>query len=123
VIAATPFGKPGQIRLNAGAPITIPASVADRFEGPSVICTGCVMPRNALRGLPLHRVDLRLSKDVMLASHAKVALIAEVFNITNHENFGDYVTQVNTAIFGQPRASTLNAYAPRRGQLAVHMTF
>jgi hypothetical protein len=123
VIAATPFGKPGQIRLNTGAPITIPAAVADRFVGPSVICTGCVMPRNALRGLPLHRVDLRFAKDVVLPSKLRISLIAEVFNLFNHENYGDYVPQVNTPTFGQPRANPLNAYAPRRGQLAVHMTF
>lgn len=124
VIAATPFGKVGgQNRLNTGAPITIPASVADQFEGPSVICTGCVIPRNALKGLPLHRVDLRVAKEIALTGRTKVSLIGEVFNVTNHANYGDYVTTVNSTTFGQPRASTLNAYASRRGQLAVHLTF
>ena len=32
--STTPFSKPGTNRLNIGAPITIPAAVLDRWEGP-----------------------------------------------------------------------------------------
>jgi len=122
-LSTAPYGKPGTNRLNIGAPITIPAAVADRFDGPSVICTGCVVKRDALLGLPLHRVDVRLSKEVVLHGHAKVMLMGEVFNLFNHANYGTYNVTVNTATFGQPRANTGNAYAARRGQLAVHLTF
>lgn len=121
-VAAAPYGKPGTNRLNIGAPITIPAPMVDRYEGPSVACTGCVIPRNALRGTPLHRVDFRLTKNVAVG-RAKVALMAEVFNLFNHANYGDFVTTVNTANFGTPRSVPNIAYAPRTGQLAVHLRF
>ena len=61
-LSGRPFSKPGTNRLNIGAPIVIPAAMLDRWEGPAVIATGTVWPRNALRGLPLHKVDMRVSK-------------------------------------------------------------
>jgi len=122
-VAQTPFGIPSNNRYNALAPITVPAAALDRYDGPSVICTGCVVPRDSLFGLPLHKVDMRLNKEIVLTGSYKVALIAEVFNVFNHANYGNYVTQINNARFGQPAASTGNAYQARRAQLAVHMTF
>jgi hypothetical protein len=118
----------GAIRLNLGAPITIPAAVADRFVGPAVIPTGGEVSRNALQGLPLHRVDLRLSKDITLYNNFKVSLIGEVFNATNHANFGSYNGVVDSPTFGQPLAITSfsglgTAYVPRTGQLAFRLSF
>ena len=76
------YGKAGTNRLNltaAGAPtnaIVIPATatlangdvieIASRFHGPSTIASGETIPRNALQGLPLHKVDLRLTKDIAI---------------------------------------------------------
>ena len=117
-IASVPFGIPGNNRFNNLAPITIPASMVSRFDGPAVICTGCVVPRDALWGLPLHKVDLRLNKEVALVGSSRVSLIAEVFNVFNHANYGSYVTQVSSPRFGLPVANTGNGYAPRRAQLA-----
>jgi hypothetical protein len=121
--ASTPYGKPGANRLNVGAPVTIPTAVRDRFAGPDVICTGCVVPRNALRGLALHRVDFRFNKDIGLGGTRRLSLIGELFNIFNNDNFGSYNLTVNSPTFGDPRQNPGNAYAPRRGQLAVHFTF
>jgi hypothetical protein len=121
-IAAAPYGKPGTNRLNIGAPITIPALGRDRYDGPEVVCTGCVIPRNALVGTALHRFDLRLTK-VFPIGRARISLIGEVFNLFNHDNYGDFVSTVNTANFGTPRPVANIAYAPRTGQLAVHMRF
>ena len=98
-------------------------SVADRFDGPTSIAPGEVAPRNALRGLPLHRVDVRLSKDVNLPGGMKLTGIAEVFNLMNHANYGAYNSQLNTTTFGQPRQSLLNAYQPRVMQLAFKLSF
>jgi hypothetical protein len=123
VIGTVPFGIPGNNRYNSLAPITVASGLLDRWDGPATICTGCVIPRNALIGLPVYRLDLRANKEVPVGGRAKVALIAEVFNVFNHANYGSYVTQVNTATFGNPVANTGNGYAPRRGQLAVHLTF
>jgi hypothetical protein len=121
--ATTPFGIPGQNRLNLGPAVTIPEAMRDRFDGPTVINTGDLVPRNALQGLPLHKVDFRLTKQVNLGGGANVSLMAEVFNLFNHDNFGSYVGTVNTATFGEPRASTGNAYVPRSGQLAFRVAF
>jgi hypothetical protein len=122
------YGGGGAIRINLGPPITIPAAVAGRFDGPAVIPTGGVVPRNALEGLPLHRVDLRLSKDIRVHNNVKVSLIGEVFNVTNHANFGSYNTLVDSATFGQPLAIASfsglgTAYIPRTGQLAFRLSF
>ena len=119
-----PFGKPGTNRLNIGAPITIPAAVLDRWEGPAVIATGTAWPRNALRGLPLHKVDMRLSKTHRQGRTASAStLLAEVFNVFNWKNYGNYNTQLDSASFGQPVASSGNAYVPRSGQLGFRLEF
>ncbi len=134
-IASTPYGKPGSNRLNlltSGAPaptIIIPADVADRFDGPTTITSGMVIPRNALEGLPLHKVDLRLTKDVRLSATLKVSFIGEVYNLFNRANYGSYNTSLSatnaaqTAVFGQPQQNLGNAYVPREGQLACRISF
>ncbi len=79
-------------------------------------------PRNALKGLPLHKVDLRLSKEFRLG-RARVSGVAEVFNLFNHANFGSYNGQVNSTTFGDVRQSTGNAYVPRSGQFGFRVSF
>ena len=134
-IAATPYGKPGTNRLNllptgaASPSIVIPAAMVDRFDGPSTILSGTVIPRNALEGLPLHKVDLRLTKDLKIAGALKASFIAEVFNVFNRANYGSYNTSLSatsaatTAAFGQPQQNNGNAYVPREGQLAFRVAF
>jgi hypothetical protein len=134
-IAATPYGKTGNNRLNltntggAANTITIPAAVADRFNGPTTITSGMVIPRNALEGLPLHKVDLRLTKDIRFVGTFKASLIGEVFNLFNHANYGSYNSTLSatnaatTALFGTPAQNTNNAYVPRTGQLAFRLSF
>ncbi len=134
-IATTPYGKTGNNRLNltnAGGPsstIIIPAAVADRFDGPTTITSGMVIPRNALKGLPMHKVDLRLTKDVRFVGTFKASLIGEVFNLFNHANYGSYnmslspTNAAQTARFGTPVQNTNNAYVPRSGQLAFRLSF
>ncbi len=135
-IALNPFGHTGTTRLNSGTTalaipetiVTSPSnsetvSVRDRFEGPASIAPGEIAPRNALRGLPLHRIDLRVSKDINLPRGMRVTGIAEVFNVTNHANYGQYNGQINSTSFGQPRQNLLNAYQPRVMQLAFKVSF
>jgi hypothetical protein len=122
-VAGNPFGHAGTNRLNTGAPIQISESVADRFEGPRVIGTNEVVPRNALRGFPLHKVDVRVSKDVELVRGVKLTGIAEVFNLFNHANYGAYNGQVNSATFGAPAQNLTNAYLPRVVQFAFRFSF
>jgi len=121
--SSTPYGKPGTNRLNIGAPITIPTAMLDRWEGDPTISTGAVWPRNALVGLPLHKVDLRLTSHVKIYNSLKVELLAEVFNVFNRANYGSYNTTITNASFGTPQANSGNAYVPRSGQLGVRVTF
>lgn len=121
-VSTVPYGKPGTNRLNLGAPIAIPEAVRDRFEGPSVIGTNEVVPRNALRGFPLHKVDVRLSKRLSVGK-LKVTGMAEMFNLFNRKNYGNYVAQVDSARFGLPAGSSGNAYLPRSGQLGMRVEF
>jgi hypothetical protein len=118
-----PFSKPGTNRLDIGAPIVIPAAILDRWEGPAVITTGSVWPRNALRGLPLHKIDLRASKRIKTVSNINVEVLAEVFNVFNWKNYGAYNVTLTSPTFGQPIASSGNAYVPREGQFGLRVTF
>jgi len=144
-IAAAVYGKPGTNRLNltaAGTPtnaIVVPATatlangdvidIASRFHGPSTINSGDTIPRNALAGLPLHKVDLRLTKDIGLGGNRKLSLIGEVYNLFNHHNYGSYnlnlsaTAAATTALFGQPQQNTGNAYVPRQAQFAFRLGF
>jgi hypothetical protein len=144
-IAGAPYGKPGTNRLNLTAAggatnaIVIPTTatlangdvidIASRFAGNSTIASGETIPRNALVGLPLHKVDLRLTKDIKLVGTTKISLIGEVYNLFNHHNYGSYnltlsaTAPATTALFGQPLQNTGNAYVPRQAQFAFRVSF
>ena len=64
-----------------------------------------------------------MSKDLNLPGGVRLTGIAEVFNVTNHANYGNYNPQINSATFGQPRQNLLNAYQPRVMQLAFKVSF
>jgi hypothetical protein len=134
-ISAAPYGKTGTNRLNltnaggATNAIVIPEAMASRFNGPSTIASGDLIPRNAFEGLPLHKVDLRLTSDIKLGGTARATIIAEVFNLLNHANYGSYSTQLSatsaavTARFGQPQQAIGNAYVSRQAQLGFRIGF
>ena len=104
-------------------------AVADRFDGPTTITSGMLIPRNALEGLPLHKVDLRVTKDIRIVGTLKGSLIAEIYNVFDRANYGSFNTTLSatnaaqTAAFGQPVQNLGNAYVPREGQLAFRMSF
>jgi hypothetical protein len=122
-IGLNPFGTgTGTNRFNSGPPLTIPASVGDRYDGPRVIGTGEVAPRNALKGQPLHKVDVRVTKDVKVRA-LTITGIAEAFNVFNHANYGAYNGQINSRTFGLPLQNAVNAYFPRTAQFAFKVSF
>ncbi len=143
-IATAPYGKPGTNRLNltaagAAAPtIVIPETntlkdaagnviatipIASRFNGQTTITSGMVIPRNALEGLALHKVDVRLTKDFTLTGSTRVSLITEVYNLFNHANYGSYNTSLSSASFGLPQQNVGNAYVPRQASFAFRVGF
>lgn len=124
VYSANPFGLTRNTnRYNPGPARAVPENVRDRFDGPDTIGAGEVVPRNALKGEPLHKVDVRVSKDVSLGGGVRLTGIAEVFNLFNHANFGRYNGQFNASTFGEPRQNLGNAYLPRVLQLAAKLSF
>jgi len=134
-IATSPYGKTGTNRLNlsgsggAEPAITIPGAVLDRWHGPAVITSGTVIPRNALEGLPLHKVDLHVTKEFPVSGSVKAQLVGEIFNVFNHANYGSYNTTLSptnaatTSLFGTPNQNTGTAYVPREAQLGVRVVF
>jgi hypothetical protein len=84
---------------------------------------GSVMPRNALVGSPIHRVDMRLQRRFGLGGRAGIDGMIEVFNVFNHENYGSYTTAESNARYGLPTANENVAYQPRMAQLGFRLTF
>ena len=84
---------------------------------------GSRVPRNDFEGKPIHKVDMRLTKDFTLG-RMKVTGIAEVFNIFNHANYGAYNLTIGLANYGIPVQPFLSTtYIPRSGQLAFKLSF
>ncbi|MGH9255162.1 MAG: TonB-dependent receptor [Vicinamibacterales bacterium] len=88
-----------------------------------LLANGSILPRNSLVGKPIHKVDLRLQQRVPLAGRVAVDGIVEVFNLFNHEHYGNYVTNASNANFGQPAFSPSVQYFPRMLQFGVRATF
>ena len=94
-----------------------------RYDGPSVIGTGATTPRNALRGLPIHKVDLRVTKRIKVGRQISLSGVAEVFNLFDHANYGGYNGQISSPTFGAPASNPSNSYRSRTGQLAFRLQF
>ncbi len=90
---------------------------------PRLRADGTILPRNNVVGDPIHRVDLRLQKRIRLGGHASIDGIFEVFNLVNHANYGSYVTNESSPLFGRPSFSDSLAYQPRMLQLGFRTTF
>ena len=84
---------------------------------------GTIMPRNALLGEPIHRVDTRVQKRLPLRGSIRADLQLEVFNVFNHANYGSYVTVELSPLYGQPLQNSNVAYQPRVMQLGVKVAF
>ena len=83
---------------------------------------GTILPRAGIVGRPIHRLDTRLQKRVQ-RGHVTLDGMFEVFNLFNHENFGSYVTNASSPLFGQPSSNTNVAYQPRMMQLGFRVGF
>jgi hypothetical protein len=128
-VGGNPFGKNRAAlgltnRLYLGAtPAVINATFAgDRYDGPTTLNPGDRVPRNALRGDPIHKVDVRVTKSVKVRG-VQLQGIAEVFNVFNHANYGAYNAVVTSPTFGVPQQNNANTYRPRTGQLAFRIGF
>ena len=91
------------------------------------------MGRNTLRGPSFFNMDLSLSKETMIREQIKLQFRWEVFNITNHENFGNpgnnFFSASGTNPAGTPNASaglitsSNLGSSPRQMQFGLKLTF
>jgi hypothetical protein len=67
---------------------------------------------------------MRLQKRFSLGGRRNADLMAEVFNVFNHANYGSYTqTLSNPSQFGLPSFNAATAYQPRIVQLGFHLAF
>jgi hypothetical protein len=83
---------------------------------------GSILPRTDIVGRPIHRMDSRLQKRFEVGRLTLDGLV-EVFNVFNHENFGSYVTNASSALYGAPSFNGNVAYQPRMFQLGFRVGF
>jgi hypothetical protein len=84
---------------------------------------GTIIPRAAIVGEPIHRVDMRLQKRQPLFGRVTVDGLFEVYNLFNRANYGSYTTNESNAQYGKPSFNGNVAYQPRMLQLGFRVAF
>jgi hypothetical protein len=83
---------------------------------------GSIVERNNFVGAPIHRVDMRLQKQLTLGK-VKVSALLDLFNVMNRANYGTYTTQESSANYGKPTQNANVAFSPRMLQFAFRTSF
>jgi len=78
------------------------------------------LPRNAVVGPAYWNVDLAVSKLIAVSATQRLELRLESFNLLNHFNWGDPVTNFNAGTFG--RITTQTGF-PRIMQFGIKYDF
>ena len=81
------------------------------------------MPRNAGKGDPIHRVDMRFTKRQRIFGRTTIDGMLEVFNLFNHANYGSYTGSQRNALFGQPSLNGKVSFQPRIVQLGFRLAY
>ena len=92
-------------------------------DRPRLRPNGTIVARNDFVGLPLHRVDVRLTRRFKLGGQRSADGILETYNLFNHANYGSYTTAESNPSYGQPTQNTALAYQPRMVQLGFRIGF
>lgn len=92
-------------------------------DRPRLRPNGTIVARNDVVGLPLHRVDVRLTRRFKLGGQRSADGILETYNLFNHANYGSYTTAESNPSYGQPTQNTALAYQPRMVQLGFRIGF
>ena len=84
---------------------------------------GSFIPRAAIVGDPIHRVDTRVQKRLALGSRVTIDGLFEVYNLFNHANYGLYTVVESSPQYGRPAPNANVAYQPRMLQLGFRVAF
>jgi hypothetical protein len=84
---------------------------------------GSIIPVSDFKGEALHKVDLRLTKEIGLRGSVTLSAVAEVFNLLNRANYGGYNTVETRANYGQPVQHNGTMFWPRTGQVGFRLGF
>jgi hypothetical protein len=122
-ISGFPASRPNLIGDPNGGPHTVDAwlsrSAFERLNIQTQAGQFGNAGRNIARGPDYTNVDLAVVRDFSLARDTRLQFRAEVFNLTNHVNFGLPVADLNSPNFGR----ILSAGPPRLMQFAVKVLF
>ncbi len=119
--AGSPFANGGTNRTFLATTRTYNNPANNR---PAAYAAGyLITDRNQSYGLPIHRVDTRLTKTFSFKEKFRVLAIAEAFNLFNRANYGTYGTAVTSSNFGAPAQNLNLAYAARMLQFAGRFEF
>ena len=78
------------------------------------------LPRNAVVGPAYWNIDLALSRVIPFSATRRAEIRLEAFNLTNHFNWGNPLTNFNAGTFGR---ITTQTGAPRIIQLGFKVDF
>lgn len=84
---------------------------------------GSLIPRNSFNLPTVQRVDMRLQKRFALSKGVRIDAMFEVFNVTNHRNFGSFTLVETNANFRRPEQNLNVAYQPRMAQIGIRAVF
>lgn len=111
----------------APSPTCFP-STAQVIANPSLLTYGTAS-RDLLRGPGRTNLDMSLSKTTAITERLKIEIRADAFNLLNHAEFADPITNIASSDFGRIVATGTNAVVgppaplPRILQLAARITF
>ena len=86
--------------------------------------TGHQVAVNSQRGSPIFDLDTRFTKNIKFSERMSLGLFAELYNLTNRANFGNYYVGKATATnFKQPFSYMLGYPTSRQIQLGARFSF
>lgn len=108
--------------LTAGIDLNADGVNNDRYVDPA---TGRMVSVNAARGDASYNLDLRVTKFFPLGRDTRrLGVFAELFNVTNHANFGNqFVGNSRSPLFKTPSGYLTGLPPSRQLQLGARVTF
>jgi len=100
-----------------GASVNTPCFTASQFASGSGVNGLGTIPRNSFRGPGYFNTDLGLKKNFRLTERFGLTIGANAYNVLNHVNFANPVSNLNSSVFGmienavQPPTSPYGAFA------------